>query len=116
MLVAVALVVQPRKVVTVAHKQFLRIGAFKSNYGPESCHVCCSDYKLQPTAHTSPQTPPHSHVSFLLRVHTLTCTFFLMCPHALTCPYSHVSSHSYVSDEKCDIFTPLSIIFIKQKN
>ena len=83
---AVALVVQPRKVVTVAHKQFLRIGAFKSNYGPESCHVCCSDYKLQPTAHTSPQTPPHSHVSFLLRVHTLTCTFFY-----------HVSSRSHVS-------------------
>ena len=52
---AVALTVEPRKVVTVAHKQFLRIAAFKSNYWVESEDFSCFFAVITPSPGTSLQ-------------------------------------------------------------
>ena len=50
---AVSLTVELRKVVTVAHKQFLRIAAFKSNYWVESEDFSCFFAVITPSPGTT---------------------------------------------------------------
>ena len=72
---AVSLTVEPRKVVTVAHKQFLRIAAFKSNYWVESEDFSCFFAVITPspaTTHT-PVFNTYHHFRILRKAYPSPC-------------------------------------------